>query len=41
VELTDEERKIAGIDEGLIRYAVGIEDIEDLKVDIQRALDHL
>lgn len=38
VELTAEERAEAGIPEGLIRYAVGIEDIEDLKDDMAQAL---
>ncbi|MCP5108305.1 MAG: aminotransferase class I/II-fold pyridoxal phosphate-dependent enzyme [bacterium] len=38
VELTAEERKEAGVPEGLIRYSVGIEDIDDLKADIENAL---
>ncbi len=38
VELTSAERAEAGIPEGLIRYAVGIEDIEDLKEDMAQAL---
>jgi cystathionine gamma-synthase len=38
VELTDEERAAAGVPEGLIRYAVGIEDVEDLKADLEQAL---
>jgi len=41
VELTDEERAAAGVPEGLIRYSVGIEDVEDLKDDIQAALNSL
>lgn len=41
VELTDEERAAAGIPEGLIRYAVGIEDVEDLRADLQAALAKL
>jgi cystathionine gamma-synthase len=41
VELTAEERAEAGIPEGLIRYAVGIEDVEDLKADLKQALDSL
>ena len=41
VELTDEERATAGIPEGLIRYAVGIEDIDDLKADLEAALAKL
>jgi cystathionine gamma-synthase len=41
VELTDEERAAAGIPEGLIRYAVGIEDVEDLKADLNAALEEI
>jgi cystathionine gamma-synthase len=41
VELTDEERTTIGIPEGLIRYAVGIEDVEDLKTDLITALEKL
>lgn len=36
--LTDEERQQAGISDGLIRIAVGLEDIEDIKADILRGL---
>ncbi len=38
VELSAEERAAAGVPEGLIRYAVGIEDVEDLKKDLETAL---
>jgi cystathionine gamma-synthase len=38
VELTSEERAAAGIPEALIRYSVGIEDVEDLIADIEQAL---
>jgi cystathionine gamma-synthase len=38
VECTEEERQAAGIPEGLIRYSVGIEDIEDLVTDMDNAL---
>lgn len=38
VELNDEERAAAGVPEGLIRYAVGIEDLDDLKADLEQAL---
>ena len=38
VECTPEERAAAGIPEGLIRYAVGIEDTDDLIADISQAL---
>jgi cystathionine gamma-synthase len=41
VELSDEERAAAGVPEGLIRYAVGIEDLDDLKADLTQALDSL
>ncbi len=36
--LTDQERIEAGVSDNLIRVAVGLEDIEDLKVDMQRGL---
>lgn len=36
--LSDEERAEAGISDGLIRLAVGLEDIEDIKHDITRGL---
>jgi cystathionine gamma-synthase len=38
VECTEEERAAAGIPEGLVRYAVGIEDAEDLVADLAQAL---
>ncbi|MBI2219438.1 MAG: PLP-dependent transferase [Candidatus Rokubacteria bacterium] len=38
-ELTTEERLEIGIKDNLIRYAVGIEDIEDLVSDLAQALD--
>jgi cystathionine gamma-synthase len=38
-ELTTEERLSVGIKDNLIRYAVGIEDTEDLLVDLAQALD--
>lgn len=38
VECTPEERKALGIPEGLVRYAVGIEDVEDLIQDLEQAL---
>jgi cystathionine gamma-synthase len=38
VELTDEERAEAGVPEGLIRYSVGIEDVEDILADLEQAL---
>jgi cystathionine gamma-synthase len=39
VESTAAERAAAGIPEGLIRYSVGIEDVEDLKKDLDDALN--
>jgi cystathionine gamma-synthase len=38
VELTESERRASGVPEGLVRYAVGIEDPEDLKSDMEAAL---
>jgi cystathionine gamma-synthase len=38
VECTAEERKAAGIPEGLVRYSTGIEDVEDLIADLEQAL---
>ena len=38
VECTEEERAAAGIPEGLVRYAAGIEDLDDLKFDLEQAL---
>lgn len=37
--LTPEARETAGIGEGLVRIAVGLEDVADLKADIKRGLD--
>ncbi len=39
--LSDEERDIAGIHPGLVRVAVGLEDVEDLQTDLQRGFDAL
>lgn len=41
VELTEEQRKQLGIPESLIRYSVGIENVEDLLNDLTQALDAL
>ena len=38
VELTEEQRKQLGIPEGLIRYSVGIENVDDLLNDLDEAL---
>lgn len=37
--LTEEQRLAAGITQGLIRIAVGLEDLDDLKADLARGLD--
>jgi O-succinylhomoserine sulfhydrylase len=39
--LSEEQRLAAGITQGLIRVAVGLDDVEDLKADLQRGLDTL
>lgn len=41
VELTEEQRKQLGIPEGLIRYSVGIENVDDLLNDLDEALKKL
>lgn len=41
VELSPEERAASGVPEGLIRYAVGIEDVDDLQADLEAALASL
>jgi cystathionine gamma-synthase len=41
VECTEEERRAAGIPEGMLRYAVGIEDTQDLLEDMDQALSVL
>ncbi len=38
VELTPEQRALLGIPEGLIRYSVGIENVDDLLEDLEQAL---
>jgi cystathionine gamma-synthase len=38
VELTGQQRALLGIPEGLVRYSVGIEDVNDLLEDIETAL---
>jgi cystathionine gamma-synthase len=38
VECTKEERAAMGIPEGLVRYSVGIEDVDDLIADLDQAL---
>jgi len=39
--LTEEQRLAAGITQGMIRVAVGLEDLEDLKDDLRRGLETL
>jgi O-succinylhomoserine sulfhydrylase len=39
--LSEEQRQAAGISQGLIRLAVGLDHIEDIKADITRGLDSL
>ncbi len=41
VELTEEQRKLLGIPESLIRYSVGIENVDDLLNDLDTALAFL
>jgi O-acetylhomoserine (thiol)-lyase len=38
-QLSSEEQKASGVEPGLLRISVGIENIEDIKADIQQALD--
>jgi cystathionine gamma-synthase len=38
VELTEEQRKLLGIPESLVRYSVGIENVDDLLADLESAL---
>ncbi len=37
--LSPEDRRAAGFTDGLVRYSVGIEDVEDLIADLRQALD--
>ena len=39
--LTEDQRQAAGITQGMVRVAVGLEDLEDLKADLSRGLDTL
>ncbi len=41
VELTAEQRALLGIPEGLVRYSVGIEDVDDLLGDLEQGLKKL
>jgi len=40
-EMSPDERAAIGVREGLVRLSVGIEDLEDLRVDLTAALDRL
>ena len=40
-QLTDEQLKAAGIDEGLVRLSVGLENVEDILADLTQALDQI
>lgn len=37
--ISPEDRRAAGFSDGLVRYSVGIEDVEDLIADLRQALD--
>jgi cystathionine beta-lyase/cystathionine gamma-synthase len=39
--MTQEERDEAGIDDGLIRLSVGLENVEDIMSDLDQALSRL
>jgi cystathionine gamma-synthase len=39
ISIKPEERRQAGIADNLVRYALGIEDAEDLIADLEQALD--
>ena len=39
--LTEDQRRAAGISQGLIRLAVGLDHIDDIKADLSRGLDSL
>ncbi|SKB92270.1 cystathionine gamma-synthase family protein [Daejeonella lutea] len=41
VELTTEQRALLGIPESLVRYSVGIENVDDLLSDLEQGLDRL
>ncbi len=40
-QLTDEQLKAAGIDGGMIRLSVGLENVEDILEDVKKALDSI
>ena len=40
-EFSEEERKVAGVGDEMIRVSVGIEDFEDIRDDFSRALEEV
>lgn len=40
-KMSKESREAAGISDGLVRFAVGIEDVEDIKADLEQALSRI
>ena len=40
-QLTDEQLKAAGINAGMIRFSVGLENVEDIMADIEQAFQKL
>jgi O-acetylhomoserine (thiol)-lyase len=40
-QLSPEEQKASGVEPGLLRISVGIENIDDIKADIQQALEKI
>ena len=41
VELTEEQRKLLGIPESLIRFSVGIENVEDILLNLDEAFSKI
>ncbi|MBL8302146.1 MAG: PLP-dependent transferase, partial [Ideonella sp.] len=39
--LSEDQRQAAGITQGMIRIAVGLDDVRDLQADLARGLDTL
>lgn len=40
-QLTDEQLIAAGIEPGMVRISVGLENVEDIIADLQQALDQI
>ena len=40
-KLNEEQRQLAGIEQSLVRIAVGLENIDDIKADLQTGLDKI